>query len=36
VNSRNHTGGTAPEQVKKAIATYRKNLKWLMLLRESR
>ena len=26
VNSRNHTGGTAPEQVKKAIATYRKNL----------
>ncbi len=27
VNSRNHTGGTAPEQVKKAIATYRKNLK---------
>ncbi len=27
VNSRNHTGGTAPEQVKKAIATYRKNMK---------
>jgi len=26
VNSRNHTGGTAPEQVKKAIAIYRKNL----------
>ena len=26
VNSRCHTGGTAPEQVKKAIATYRKNL----------
>ena len=26
VNSRNHIGGTAPEQVKKAIATYRKTL----------
>jgi argininosuccinate lyase len=26
VNSRKHTGGTAPEQVKKAIANYRKNL----------
>jgi argininosuccinate lyase len=26
VNSRNHIGGTAPEQVKKAIAAYRKNL----------
>jgi argininosuccinate lyase len=26
VNSRNHVGGTAPEQVKKAIATYKKNL----------
>ncbi len=26
VNSRNHTGGTAPEQVKKAIAAYRKKL----------
>ena len=26
VNSRKHTGGTAPEQVKKAIAAYRKNL----------
>ena len=26
VNSRNHTGGTAPEQVKKAIAAYRKSL----------
>ena len=26
VNSRNHIGGTAPEQVKKAIATYKKNL----------
>ena len=27
VNNRNHTGGTAPEQVKKVIATYRKNMK---------
>jgi argininosuccinate lyase len=27
INSRNHVGGTAPEQVKKAIAAYRKNLK---------
>ena len=27
VNSRNHTGGTAPEQVKKAITNYRKNMK---------
>ena len=27
VNSRNHTGGTAPEQVRKAIANYRKNMK---------
>jgi argininosuccinate lyase len=26
VNSRNHVGGTAPEQVKKAIAAYRKTL----------
>jgi argininosuccinate lyase len=26
VNSRKHVGGTAPEQVKKAIATYRKTL----------
>ena len=26
VNSRKHTGGTAPEQVRKAIANYRKNL----------
>jgi argininosuccinate lyase len=26
VNSRNHIGGTAPEQVKKAIAAYRKTL----------
>ena len=26
VNSRKHVGGTAPEQVKKAIAAYRKNL----------
>lgn len=26
VNSRKHIGGTAPEQVKKAIATYRKTL----------
>ncbi len=26
VNSRQHTGGTAPAQVKKAIAAYRKNL----------
>jgi argininosuccinate lyase len=26
VNSRNHTGGTAPDQVKKAIAAYRKTL----------
>ena len=26
VNSRKHTGGTAPEQVKKAIAAYRKTL----------
>jgi argininosuccinate lyase len=27
INSRNHVGGTAPEQVKKAIAAYRKNMK---------
>jgi argininosuccinate lyase len=27
INSRNHVGGTAPEQVRKAIAAYRKNLK---------
>jgi argininosuccinate lyase len=26
VNSRQHIGGTAPEQVKKAIAAYRKTL----------
>jgi argininosuccinate lyase len=27
INSRNHVGGTAPEQVRKAIAAYRKNMK---------
>jgi argininosuccinate lyase len=27
INSRNHVGGTAPEQVRKAIAAYRKNIK---------
>jgi argininosuccinate lyase len=27
INSRNHVGGTAPEQVIKAIAAYRKNMK---------
>jgi argininosuccinate lyase len=26
INSRNHVGGTAPEQVRKAIAAYRKNM----------
>ena len=27
ISSRNHVGGTAPEQVRKAIAAYRKNMK---------